>query len=115
MPFIRPCAATDDEKDAGSAFKCDVCRKSFKSEQMLGQHENSKKHKEAVKKAGGRKKREDKRGEGQAAAVAPKKEEGWQEPESEDGCVDVLVGLLFRGNYFSMLVSWLVAPLREPA
>jgi len=52
----------DDDNDNNNnnnntaLFKCDVCKKKFKSEKQRINHENSKKHKEAVKAAGGRRK-----------------------------------------------------------
>lgn len=43
---------------AGAKFKCEVCNKAFKSQQQMDQHEASNKHKDAVKKAAGRQKKD---------------------------------------------------------
>lgn len=40
----------DSSEDELEVFKCECCRKTFKSDKQLENHENSKKHKEAYKK-----------------------------------------------------------------
>ena len=37
-----------DSEDEGDAFHCPLCRKTFKSDKMMKQHEKSKKHKEKL-------------------------------------------------------------------
>jgi DnaJ family protein A protein 5 len=40
----------DSSEEEPEIFKCERCRKTFKSDKQLENHENSKKHKEAYKK-----------------------------------------------------------------